>query len=82
MAEAKKMSKPEEVDKMRRLLNPLRELVELNQWINHTKKMIAKVEGLEEDRDTLEIIILEVIFIEECKRWFERGNQKDEGGLV
>ena len=76
MAEAKKMSKPEEVDKMRRLLKPLRELVELNEWINHTKKMIAKVEGLEEDRDTLEIIILEVIFIEECKRWFEREPER------
>ena len=80
--ETKKMSKPEEVDKMRRLLKQLREVTELNEWLSHTNRMIEKVEGLSEDRDTLEIIILEVILIDECKRWFERGNRKKEGGLV
>ena len=76
------MSKPEEVDKMRRLLKPLREVTELYEWIVHTRKMIEKVEGLKGDRETLGVIIPEVIFVEDCKRWFERGNKKEVGGLA
>ena len=68
------MSKPEEVDKMRKLSMPLRKVTELYEWIVHTRKMIEKAEGLKEDRDTLGVIIPEVIFVEDCKRWFERGN--------
>ncbi len=70
------MSKPEEVDKMRRLLKPLRELVELNEWISHTRKMIAKVEGLKEDRDTLEIIIPEVILLKNVRDGLRGGTRK------
>ena len=76
------MSKPEEVDKMRKLLMPLRDVTELYEWIVHTRKMIEKVEGLKEDRDTLRVIIPEVIFIEDFKRWFLRGNKKEGGGLA
>jgi len=75
------MSKPEEVDRMRRLLKPLREVTELYEWIVHTRKMIEKVEGLKGDRETLGVIIPEVIFVEDCKRWFLRGNKKEGGGL-
>jgi hypothetical protein len=77
----KRMLRLEDAENVKKLIKPLRELTELYGWIVHTEKMIAKVDGLEKEREILETVIGDNIFNEDCKRWFLRGNQKEKGGL-
>jgi hypothetical protein len=77
----RKMLRLEDAENVKKLIKPLRELTELYGWIVHTEKMIAKVEGLNKEREILETVIGDNIFNEDCKRWFLRGNQKEKGGL-
>ena len=74
--------KLEEVERVSKLIKPLKEVVNLGAWMIQVAYVIAKVPNLKNERDLLEVIVGEKILDEEMKRWFLRGNKNDEGGLT
>ena len=70
----------EEVERVSKLIKPLKEVVNLGAWMVQVAYVIAKVPNLKNERDLLEVIVGEKILDEEM-RWFLRGNKNDEGGL-
>ena len=69
----------ENVDRIRGSIKVLEKEEDLWKWLAHTKKMIAKVEGLEEDADLLETLIGGKIMHEKMRKKFLEGNESGRG---
>ena len=69
------MAKPEEAERVRNAIKPVKELYDLGKWIIHTEEVLKKVKDLATDKILLETLIGDKIMCEEMKRWFTRGNE-------
>ena len=71
--------KPEDAERVKKLIKNLKDVTELYEWLIHTKKQIARVENLGGASDLLEVVIGDNIVDETMRRHFMRGNKKNEG---
>ena len=62
----------DEVERVARLIKPLKEVVQLSSWMTHVTFVLGKIPNLKNERELLEVCIGEKILDDEMKRLFPK----------